>query len=328
MNRILIIFLLMSFLTSCFKEDEAIKPGNKEVFTVSESIYTHQTYFDLSTREIVSVIPSDTWDLGFESSDTGWHIIINSGKYLGIYSSGTTDFDGLETVPSTAKWKYDKSDGDPDSTAVGSWLSRESDSPTNEVYVAGINDGIKYKPFKKIVFKSLIYGVYSFRYADMDGTSPGSFSVKKDPSKNFVYFSFSDGGKEVSAEPEKNSWDFVFRQYSTTLYTDDGIATPYFVRGVLSNPNGVTVALDTLIGYAGLTGSDIPDLQFSKSSDAIGHDWKSVEIEGTTATYAIRPKNTYVIRSTGDIFYKLRFSGFFNDQGSPGYPSFEVGELF
>jgi hypothetical protein len=328
MNRALIITLLFPFLTSCFKEDEPIKPGNKEIFKVSESIYTHLTYFDLSTRKIVSVIPSDAWDIGFESADTGWHIIINSGKYIGIYSSGTSDFDGLKTVPATARWKYDKSDGDPDSTAVGNWLSPESGNPTNEVYVVGINDGIKYEPFKKIVFMSLTSGVYSFRYADIDGSSPGSFSLTKDASKNFVYFSFSEGGKEVSAEPEKNSWDFVFRQYSTTLYTDEGIATPYLVRGVLINPNGVTAALDTLIGYTGLRGSDIQDLKFSRGSDVIGHDWKSVEIEGTTATYAVRPKNTYVIRDTGGLFFKLRFTGFFNDSGAPGYPGFEFGELF
>ena len=326
MYKILTILFIMPFLTSCFKEDKPIKPHSQEVLTVSESIYTHQSFFDLATRQIVSVNPVDAWDLGFESSVDGWHIIINSGKYLGVYSSGMTDFNGLTTVPLTAKWRFDKSDGNLDSTAISKWLTSQSIA-TNEVFVIGINDGVKYSPFKKIVFTSLTAGVYSFRFANMDGTEEKMFSISKNPSENFVYYSFADGGKDVTVEPPKNSWDFVFTQYSTILYTDQGIATPYFVRGVLNNRNGVEVALDSLIGFTNLTSSDISRLQFSVKSDAIGYDWKSVKIDGTTATYAVRPKNTYVIKSAGGLYYKLRFTGFFNDRGSPGYPRFEVIEL-
>ena len=326
MYKILTILFIMPFLTSCFKEDKPIKPHSQEVLTVSESIYTHQSFFDLATRQVISVNPVDAWDLGFESSIDGWHIIINSGKYLGVYSSGMTDFSGLTTVPLTVKWRFDKSDGNLDSTAISKWLTSQSIA-TNEVFVVGINDGVKYSPFKKIVFTSLTAGAYSFRFANMDGTEEKMFSISKNPSENFVYYSFADGGKDVTVEPPKNSWDFVFTQYATILYTDQGIATPYFVRGVLNNRNGVEVALDSLIGFTNITSADISRLQFSVKSDAIGYDWKSVKIDGTTATYAVRPKNTYVIKSTGGLYYKLRFTGFFNDLGSPGYPRFEVIEL-
>jgi hypothetical protein len=326
MYKILKILLTALLLTSCFKEDASIQPNITEDFTVSESIYTHESFFDLATSQIVSVNPIDVWDLGFESSPAGWHIIINSGKYIGIYSSGTTDFDELKSIPPSAVWKFDKSDGNLDSTAIGRWISPQS-VPSNEVFVIGINDGVKYLPFKKIVFTSLNAGVYSFRFANLDGTESGTFSITKNPLKNFVHFSFSTGGKEVTVEPLKTSWDFVFTQYSTILYTDQGIPTPYFVRGVLSNRNGVEAALDTLIGFPNLTSADIPHLKFSSKSDAIGHDWKSVKIDGTSASYAVRPKNSYVIKSNSGIYYKLRFTGFFNDQGSPGYPRFEVREL-
>ncbi len=326
MYKILALLSVITLLTSCFKEDIPIQPQSQDDITVTESIYTHQSFFDLATGQIVSVNPVDAWDLGFESSSDGWHIIINSGKYLGIYSSGTTDFNGLASVPASAIWNFDKSDGNLDSTAVGNWLSPQS-VPTNEVFVVGLNDGVKYSPVKKIVFTSLIAGVYSFRFADMDGTNPATFSISKDTTKNFVYFSFADGGKEVPVEPSKNSWDFVFTQYSTILFTDLGVATPYFVRGVLSNRNGVEVALDSLIGYLNITSADIINFQFSTKSDAIGYDWKSVNITGNTASYAVRPKNTYVIKSNGGHWYKLRFTGFFNDQGSPGYPRFVINEL-
>jgi hypothetical protein len=326
MRKILPVLILISFLTSCFKEDIPVKPRGGEQISVTESIYTHESFFDLATGMIVSVNPIDKWDLGFESSKTGWHIIINSGKYLGVYASGSTDFDNLTTVPPDAIWKFDKSDGNLDSTAIGSWLSPPSSS-TNEVFVIGINDGIKYIPFKKIVFTSLISDIYNFKFANIDGTELVSFSVSKDPAANFSYFNFSAGGKVVAVEPPLYNWDFVFTQYSTILYTDLGIATPYFVRGVLINQNGVEVALDTLTGFANLTSSDLSKLKFSAAADAIGYDWKSVVIVGTTATYAIRPKNTYIVKSTGGIYYKMRFTGFFNDLGSPGYPRFEFKEL-
>jgi hypothetical protein len=330
MHRIIFIIALLPLLSSCFKEDQPVKPYGGEFFSVTESMYTHQSFFDLSTRLVTAVNPIEEWDLGFESSETGWHIKINSGKYLGIFTSGSVDFDGLVTVPQSALWRYDKSDGNLDSTAIGTWLSPFSvpKTYTGEVFVIGLYNGIKYVPFKKIIFISLIDQIYSFRFADMDGNNPGTFSITKDPLKNFVYFSFSQGGKSVIIEPEKNNWDFVFTQYSTTLYTDQGVPTPYFVRGVLSNRNGVEVALDTLIGFPNLSSQDIGSLQFDSKSDAIGHDWKSVTVEGSTsASYSIRPKNTYIIRSTEGFLYKLRFTGFFNDRGVPGYPRFEIKEL-
>ena len=326
-NKLTLILLLIPFLSSCFKEDDPIQPRGGEVFSVSESIYTHQSYFNLGSKSIVAVNPVDIWDLSFESADTGWVVRINSGRFLGIYSSGTSDPTAVTSVPPEAEWKYDKSDGNRDSTATGKWISPDFSTPSNEVYVLGINDGVKYTPYKKIVFTSLVSGVYSFSFSDMNGSNSATYSISKDPSRNFVYFSFSDGGKTVNVEPEKKGWDFVFTQYTTTLYTDEGVATPYFVRGALSNPNGVEVALDTLIGYTDITVSDLSTFDFSARADAIGHDWKDVQVEETSASYSIRDNYTYIIRDVSGKYFKLRFKGFYNDAGSPGYPRFEIGSL-
>jgi hypothetical protein len=328
--RLLILSLILALiplLSSCFKEDIPIKPHGGEVLSVTESIYTHQSYFDLALKSVVSINPVEAWDLCFESLPSGWHIRINSGRYLGIYASGTTDFNGLISIPASADWRYDKSDGDTDSTAVGKWISDDFSTPSNEVYVLGINDGVKYEPYKKIVFLSLVSDVYSFRFADMDGSNPGIFNITKDPSTNFVYFSFSDGGEVVNIEPNKNEWDFVFTQYTTTLYTSEGIPTPYFVRGALSNPNGVEVALDSLIGYTNVTSADIGAMSFSSKADAIGYDWKAVKVQDVSASYTIRANYTYIIKSVTGDYYKFRFMGFYNDAGSPGYPRFELSLL-
>jgi hypothetical protein len=321
------IITMMLLMSSCFKEDVPIKPHTGEVLSVTESIYTHQSFYDIASKNVVSINPVEAWDLSFESSPQGWHIRINSGRYLGIYASGSTDFEGITSVPASAEWKFDKSDGNIDSTAVGKWISEDFSTPSGEVYVIGINDGIKYIPYKKIVFLSLNADVYSFRFEDLDGSNPGTFSITKDPSTNFNYFSFNNGGQLVSIEPLKDDWDFVFTQYTTTLYTSDNIPTPYFVRGVLSNPNGVEVALDSLTGYTNITGSDITTLSFSSKADAIGYDWKAVKVQDVTASYSIRENYTYIIKSVTGNYYKLRFNGFYNDAGSPGYPRFEQSIL-
>jgi hypothetical protein len=327
-TKLLKILLLIPLLTSCFREDEPVMKNRSESIEVEYSIYTHQSFFDLESRKIVSVNPVDSWDLGFESSDTGRHIIVNSGRYLGVYSVEGADIEGVASVPAGATWKFDKSDGDPDSTAVGEWFNDNTGKSKSIVYIIGINDGINYSPYKKIVIDSLSEKVYSFRYANPDGSDPQTFEIAKDPSSNYVFFSFSEGGKQVLAEPVKTEWDLEFTQYSTILYTDDGIATPYSVRGVLINRNGVEVALDSLTGYTNISINDIQRQQFSKYSDAIGHDWKSVDLEGAGAEYAIRQNNTYIIRNNSGSYFKLRFTGYYNDQGAPGYPRFEIMALY
>jgi len=327
-KKILTIILFTLTLNACFREDEPIIPNPSEVVKIEESVYTHQTFFDLDTRRIISTIQMDAWDIGFESADTGWHIILNSGRFLGLYSAGTTDFESVNSVPAPALWKFDKPDGNPDSTAVGEWLAPPSGPSYNTVFVIGVYDGIRYSPMKKIVFSSLSDDVYSFHYSNMDGTDPVSVDITKDPLTNFAYFSFSDGGKQIIIEPEKTKWDIVFTQYSTTLYTDLGVPTPYFVRGVLSNRIGVEVALDTIIPYSEFKFDDINGKQFSRSMDAIGHDWKSVDIDGTNAEYAIRQNYTFIIKSKQGYFYKLRFTGYYNDLGSPGFPRFEMSALY
>ncbi|NJO69029.1 MAG: hypothetical protein HC830_06840 [Bacteroidetes bacterium] len=84
----------------------------------------------------------------------------------------------------------------------------------------------------------------------------------------------------------------------TTLYTDNGIPTPYVVRGVYLNPSGVAAMLDTVVGFSSVTSQNIVNSKMSSIQDKIGYDWKSVEINqsANTARYAVRRNYTYIIR--------------------------------
>ena len=75
----------------------------------------------------------------------------------------------------------------------------------------------------------------------------------------------------------RQRWDLCFTQYSTILYDDNNVATPYLVRGVYINMNGTTAARDTINSFNDITANDISDYTFSSAQDAIGYDWKDYQ---------------------------------------------------
>ncbi|MEZ5083049.1 MAG: HmuY family protein [Bacteroidales bacterium] len=130
--KILFIYtsVLMILLSSCFKEDERVKPfprGNVITRTIGlTQYYTYQIYFDLEDSTEVSTNNKNEWDIGFESGTEGSHIILNSSAFMYIGNSGSSDFEAVNDT-TNLDWKYDKSDGDLDSTAVGNWFSFAND---------------------------------------------------------------------------------------------------------------------------------------------------------------------------------------------------------
>jgi hypothetical protein len=332
--RILVFFcciLPALLLTSCFKEDEPVPPyiWNGESYLSPVSIYTSEVFINLSTNRAEAITRSDDWDLAFESAPSGYHIFLNTGNYLGATHTGTTNMSQTNFPDSTLHFTFDKSDGNPDSTAIGDWVSATgSHVYTNEVYLVGKNDGVKYKPQMKLVFKAVSASRYDFAIAAINSANQFTdVSLPKDTTCSFTYYSFKNG--RTTIEPPKNEWDLVLTQYTTILYTDDGIPTPYFVRGVLLNPWHTQAALDTTLLFEGVTIADTSLISYSNARDIIGHDWKDVRVntDNNTAEYFIRPNHTYFIRDSRGANYKLRFSGFYNESLEPGFPAFEYLKL-
>ena len=100
--RILIIYLVLLFaFTSCFEEDELVPRHETGNLTVGEveltETYKYQVFYDLETNKPVKQNLISEWDLGFETSDSGWHVILNTSKMMLAGNSGQIDF---ETVKS------------------------------------------------------------------------------------------------------------------------------------------------------------------------------------------------------------------------------------
>jgi hypothetical protein len=336
--HILFILSMMILLTSCFKEDEKITPHDPgDVKTEAIELtkdYRYQVYFDLGSGVVVSTNLKKDWDLGFECSPGGWHIILNTSNFMVAAATSLTDFNlQIDTVG--YKWKFDVSSGNLDSTAIGKWIeflpTDSAKSYSNEVYVIdrGYDELGNLRGLKKIVFQGLENDTYTFRYANLDGTAENTFTVVKDPAVNYVFFSFDEGGKQVLLEPPKYDWHLLFTQYTTLLFTDEGDPYPYLVTGVLSNPSTTVVAQDTLYDFSSISLDIVDNLLYSKNQDEIGYDWKDIvgDVSSGNVSYVIVEGLNYVIRDREGFYYKLRFISFYNDSGDKGYPTFEYQRL-
>jgi len=329
---VLIFFALAA--VSCFEEDQPVPPytlpADIDTVSIQNSIYDYQVYFDFSSGTVVSENANPEWVLSFECADSGYHIRINSSDFWGTAHTGSTNLESVFTANPEYIWDADKSDGNPDSTAVGSWVSFNNGIPsyTNEVYLLGIYDGITYNLAKKVQFISVNEEAYTFLIGDPDVSTPDTIEVMKDSNYNYVQFSIVDNNI-IQLEPEKDGWDILFQQYFTILYTDDSIPAPYYVRGVLLNPNQVEAALDTTIHFLDVNYDNAIQNIFSSNQDIIGHDWKSVTVDeaSNSAEYKVRPGYTYIVRDVNNELYKFRFKSYFNQSGIKGYPSIEFARL-
>jgi len=319
-------------ITSCFKEDEKVQihqSGNVTTDTiVLTQNYKYQIYFDLSSDSKVATNLRTDWDLAFECKTGGSHILLNSSCFMKAADCGLIPFaQAIDTAG--LHWKFDSSDGNPDSTALLHWININNNDTIYPRHVYAINRGLDENGnilgLRQVVFDGLRHGIYSFRWANIDGSAVKSSVIEKDTTFNYIHYSLKNGGGQQAPEPVKSNWDLLFTQYSTLLFTDAGDPYPYLVTGVLINQNGVQVAVDSIKPFSEITFESASNMIYSKKLDAIGYDWKFYNFD--TGSYTVRFERTYVIKDTEGFYYKFRFTGFYNNLGQKGYPVIEYQKL-
>jgi hypothetical protein len=290
--------------------------------------YKYQVYFDLASGKAVSTNLKTESDLGFECSDSGWKIILNTGDFMKVADMGLIPF-GQPHDTAGMKMKFDKSDGNPDSLAFGKWFTISNGDTVSLNHVYAISRGLDQNGnplgLYQVVFDSLKNGSYYFRFALLNGQDQHSGKVIKDPSVNYLWFSLSGGGAVMNLEPPKDSYDLVFTQYTTLLFTSAGEAYPYLVTGVLLNRNGIEAIKDSLLEFNSVTLGNVNTIPLSSALDVIGYDWKTFDFNA--GSYTVRTNIFYVIRDKSGYLYKLRFIGFYNQKGEKGYPVIEYQSL-
>jgi hypothetical protein len=330
--RILSLIVLSMAFHSCFKKDEMIPshprgPVKTDTIAMTDT-YKYQVYFDLASGKAISTNLKTESDLGFECSSKGWKIILNTSDFMKVADLGVIPF-GQSHDTTGLKWKFDKSDGNSDSLAFGNWYTILKGDTVSANHVYAIDRGMDQNGnplgFYQLIFDSLKNGTYYFRFARLNGLDIHSGAVTKDSSVNFRWYSFSSGGAVKNLEPSKDSYDLLFTQYTTLLFTDQGAAYPYLVTGVLLNRNGIEAIKDSIQDFNSVTLENVNAITLSSALDVIGYDWKKFDFNA--GSYTVRTGIFYVIRDKTGYLYKLRFIGFYNEKGEKGYPVIEYQAL-
>lgn len=290
--------------------------------------YANQVWYSLTNDE-QGTAAKDNWDLAFDIVDITASIHINSvsGVMLWNYPKGnksawsTVDTSGLSTW--AARYNTDTSwavgamgrYGDPSNPFDLDW--GQYDMSTHKVagdsiYIIQLVNG----DYKKLIIESLSSGVFSFKYANLDGSNETTSTLTKSnfANKNMAYFSLVNDA-EVNREPDMTKWDLVFTQY-TAFISMGGPVTPYPVSGVLQNRGVTAVKVDNLPNKA--TYNNWQGHTFSSEINTIGYDWKTFNM--STNSYDIQDSTVYFVAApdaeTGDIaVWKMIFTGFESADG-------------
>ena len=317
--------VLVVVFVGCDQEEIPIQINDPEIFSTQISLdsdYKNQVFYQISSDLIVSQNIKTDWDISFENSPDGYHIMLNSSVFSSISSFNNISFENLTSInPNSLIWDWDNPSGSLDSLAIGDY--REE----NQVYIIdrGYNiDGTFRSPrYKKFRIDTVTDLYYTITYSNIDNSDIHIKQINKDYLSNMIRFSFESNMTSYS-EPNKDDWDLLFTQY-TTFFADTTTPT-YLVTGVLLNTiNGTEAAVDTVNSFNDITFNNINSYSFSANQDIIGYNWKEYNLP--SQTYIINSNKNFVIKTFDNRYFKLHFLDFYNSFGEKGYPTFEAKEL-
>ena len=313
-----IVFLLVS----CLKEDKLV-PAHiaGDIETVQIEIgypYVNQVYYNCKNNQVIATNTKYDWDLAFECSSTGFHVLNNTAKGEFTANMGSVDFATVTSV-SNVTWLWDVENGHLDSTAIGDWKN------SNNVYILDLqyNANGSHLGYKKIQFISVNATEYTFKASNLDGSSQQTYTVTKNANLNFIHFSFSNGGQTLELEPNKEDWDLLFTNH---YHKFSNLPMPFVLTQALINKHsGVLVAEDNNNLFQTTTLADTNRNLFTNNWDEIGFDWKIRNSQDNS--YTIDNSKSFIVKTAEGLYYKIRFIDFYNASGLKGYPTFEIQKL-
>ncbi len=326
------LFIVLISFSSCFKEDKPIVYVPLDGITNTAhtgSDYSMVAYFDLETNTFVGSNHRERWDLAFDNiASNDWNVLMNGGKKMRILALNTEDISESTPTPSAASpdWLHD----DYDKSPICGWDIRTQSAKRSKVHIVDLGTDVSGFPlgYKKIRMLPSAHDVYTFETANLDGSNIQTFSTQKDPQYNFQFFSFENGGEWRLIEPLKNTFDFVFCQYTDKSYYA-GSTTEfewYSVNGTLFNHSAqIACAIDSSgIDFESVLIDQISNYTFSDKKNALGYAWKQFDFD----EQIYKVKNwIYIIKDRKGDYYKLQFLSFVNPQGEKGYPTFRISRL-
>jgi len=275
--------------------------------------YANEIYYSMTNGEVASV-PRAQWDIAFRTPNRSSSIMINEGTGVMLYTYPNSDTTGWATVDtaglhtwkpmynSLSDWENGAFSRNAKSHPDYGWAIYNSvthDLVADSLFIIKLRDG----SFRKlwIVRKYSSDNLYSFRFANLDGSADTKITVDCNPykSRNFVGYSIVTS-EVIDFEPAASSWDLLFTKYESVQ--PDG--TPYPVTGVITNDGLKTIE------YRNVDPNLIIwDLALADSSrSSIGWDWKVFNMN--TFAYEVEDSLLYFVQDMAGKINKLMFTKF------------------
>ena len=330
----ILLVLITYFFSSCEKEESALDPISDQgggVVKVAQidlmSDYGKQVYFDFSSGSIVRENNTTEWELGFETKQNSFRIVLNESLVMRAANAGAVPFASVTSIAGLT-FNYDHPQRKNDSLAIMGFmtLSGTEHSPTNNVYVLdlGKDPAGSSRGYAKMMITDLSAEKYHVKVARLDGSAESSLEIVRNQAYNYSYIAITDNGlEEVFVEPNKDDWDLLFTRYIHFFNQDDGSLLPYAVTGGLLNNGGAT-NYESDIVFDSFQLQDVDLNQFVEQRDLIGYDWKRYDFD---KGYIIDKTRTFLLKDVENTIYKIRFLDFYSATKEKGTITFEYQKL-
>ena len=286
--------------------------------------YQRQSFVKLSAGTETQVV-NTAWDIAFTVyglSDAGIFLNESAGSSMGqplagleLYEAGTGSF--AEQPEEAVFALFPLSNKEKDWTNGAFNEVRDTTNPFDygwgqynptshavvgsTVYVIKLRNG----QYRKLMIESLAGGIYSIRYANLDGSNEQVKTISKadHAGKTLAYFSFTTGAA-VAAEPA-GGFDLLYCRYITQLWDPGNMEyIPYAVTGILHG-HGAQAAEADNITPSSIQFSDYQD-SLKADIDVIGYDWKN--FSGTA--WVMDTDKAFFLKTADSRVWKLFFVDF------------------
>ncbi len=275
--------------------------------------YAEDVFYSLENGTVLSVVRAN-WDIAFYTSSMSSGIITNGGSGILLYAYPKADTSGWATVDTGGISNWTELNNSEEIWEEGAFGQNETGHPD---YGWGVYNTVTHNltgdslfiiklingTYKKIwiVEKQSAANIYTFRYANVDGSNDTTISLdcSQYPDKNFVYYSI-ENNTTLDREPLADSWDFVFTKYTATQ-PSGGF---YNVTGVLTN-NEVGIIRRDSVDASITSWEGVP---FEDNISTIGFNWKYFDMG--TFKYVVDDSLVFFVKNLDGNVYKLTFTGF------------------
>lgn len=318
MTQLLTMITCIVLLTACMPTDSPITPhprtSNNCTVELGE-FYGVQAFVDLSTNQIVKQTPIDSWHLSVDCSIDEHTVRLNDALIMSAAPTGTTDWNSVTKRPKDG-YLFEPATGSADSLPLRNfWAS----TGNNEVYVLHLGTSISGKDLGYRKIQGIVSSPQAtIRLGSLDGTTDTVITLTCNSAYRRTAVNLVTA-EQIQAEPPTTDWDVLLTRYTYMFHTETG-PLPYAVVGVLLNQPLVR-AVQCPISYHDLAKTDTAVALLTERRDAIGHEWKSFDLQ--TDVYTVDTAAAYLVRDRFGYLRALRFLDFYDGIGRKGTITFE-----